>query len=138
MAVAAATLAALELIGRGAEDSQGSSAPGSVVVFVRGQDEIARLTVDELRELPQVHVTVAGRDQDGPLLTTVLRAIGVEDVSRVTIVGLGAYDDGRLELSAGQLSEAVVDFSDRGTVKVCGAGIAWADWVRDVTEITIH
>lgn len=138
VALAAVALAALELIGKGTGDSEGSSVPGYAVVFSRGQEEIGRLTVADLRELPQAHITAAGKNQDGPLLTSALKAVGLEGVKGVTIIGMGVRDDGRLDLGAAELPSVVLDFSDRGTVKACSPDLAWADWVRDVTEIAVR
>ena len=86
----------------------------------------------------QTQVVIDGKEQDGPLLVTVLRDAGVGDFASVTIRGAGVRDDGRLTLSRTKAARGVLlDFSDRGTVKVCGPELDWADWVRDVLTIDV-
>jgi hypothetical protein len=53
--------------------------------------------------------------------------------------GAGIRDDGHLTLTAAQAAQhVVVDFTERGTVKVCGPDLLRPDWVRDVISIDVR
>jgi hypothetical protein len=89
-----------------------------------------------LRALPQASLMIDGKTQDGPLLRTVLDDAGADPAASVEISGAGIRDEGRLVLSAGEVDREVqLDFSERGTVKVCSAWMARGEWVRDVVSI---
>ena len=54
----------------------------------------------------------------------------------VLVTGAGLRDKGSLTLTPAQVRQRVqIDFSDRGTVKVCGPKLYHAEWVRDVLSI---
>jgi hypothetical protein len=106
---------------------------------VRGDTVLRRFSVVDLRALPQARITIDGKEQDGPTLPAVLEAAGVPAPARVTVIGAGLRDSGKLVLPAALVTkQVIVDFSDRGTVKVCTPRVAWARWVRDVREIRVH
>ncbi len=68
---------------------------------------------------------IDGKKQDGPLLRTLLDDAGADPSASVEVSGAGIRDEGRLALTADQVDRDVqLDFSDRGTVKVCGAWLA--------------
>jgi len=57
----------------------------------------------------------------------------------LTVRGPGVRDDGLLVLERDQLTgDVVLDFANRGTVKIAGPDIAWADRVRDITELEVE
>lgn len=99
---------------------------------------IASFTMDEIRDLPTHTVSQFGKWEEGPQLLLVLSEAGVEEFSQVTITGQGVRDDGVIVLTRDEIDEDVVlDLANRGTVKVAGPDIAWADRVRDVVEIKV-
>ena len=56
----------------------------------------------------------------------------------MTVIGAGLRDVGKLVLPPTLVTDqTVIDFSERGTVKVCSPKVAWARWVRDVKEIRV-
>ena len=115
-----------------------SPAPAYSVKVERGGELLKHYDLAALHALPQTQVVIDGKEQDGPLLETVLRDAGVGDFASVTIRGAGVRDDGRLTLSRAEAGRGVLlDFSDRGTVKACGPRLDWADWVRDVLTIDV-
>jgi hypothetical protein len=70
------------------------------------------------------------------IAATLLRDAGAGTYDSVDVRGAGLRDGGRLTLTLAQVKRKVqLDFSDRGTVKVCGPNIPWADWVRDVISL---
>ena len=112
--------------------------PGYTVAVLVDGDLVRRLTPDELSGLPQTTVMADGKEQQGPTLRAVLDAAGVGAFVRVDVRGMGLRDDGRLRLTAAQVDgETILDFSDRGTVKVVSPDLDWRDRVRDVTELRV-
>jgi hypothetical protein len=112
--------------------------PGYTVAVLRGGDVLRRFTPADLRRLPQVTITADGKEQDGPTVHAVLSAAGVTDFDRLEVRGMGLRDDGRLTLAARQVGEdLVLDFTDRGTLKVVSPDLDWGDRVRDVTELRV-
>jgi len=104
-----------------------------------GTRVVASYTVEELEDLGVVKIVALGKDEEGPSLARVLQASGVESYERVIIHGAGIRDDGEIELTAKQVSRNVIfDIANRGTVKVVGPEIAYADRVRDVTEVVVE
>lgn len=115
--------------------------PSVYSVAVTRDGEILRtFAVAELEALPAVTFTSEGKTQKGPTLLSVLDAAGVDDdFGEVVITGMGVRDEGRLVLSAEQLDDRVVlDFAERGTVKVVSPTLSWRERVRDVVEIAVR
>lgn len=120
---------------------EGPAAPPAYSVRVTRDGAVLRaFTVADLRALPQASEAVDGKQQEGPTLPAVLVAAGVEDgYESLVITGLGLRDDGRLALPAARIDEAVLlDFSDRGTLKVVSPSLDWSERVRDVVEIAVR
>ncbi len=104
-----------------------------------GTRVLASYTVDDLKALGEATIVVDGKTEQGPRLIQVLQAAGVKQFTRLEIRGAGVRDDGFITLSASDVDENVLlDIANRGTVKVVGPKIAWADRVRDVTEIVVE
>ena len=109
------------------------------IVVTRGGVTLAEFTVDELRELPQHRISQFGKWEEGPAVLDVLAAAGVDDFERLVVTGQGVRDSGRLELDAAEVTPNVVlDFANRGTVKIASPDITWGDRVRDVTELEVR
>jgi len=121
---------------KGDESSTGDSSPGYSISVSRSGEVVKEYDLAALRALPQVSLVMAGKEQAGPLLRTLLDDAGVDRSAAVDVVGAGIRDDGRLTLTPSQVDERVqLDFSERGTVKVCSAWLERSDWVRDVISI---
>lgn len=109
------------------------------VAVVAGDETLAIFTADELRAMEQVGIVAQGQNQEGPALLGVLKEAGVDSFERLVIRGQGLRDDGVIELErAAVTDEVVLDFAERGTVKVAGPDIEWADRVRDVQVIEVR
>lgn len=120
----------------GDASSDGGTSPGYSITVRQDGEVLRKYDLAALRALPQASVVIDGKTQDGPLLRTVLKDAGVDSRDSVEVMGAGIRDEGRLTLTARQVDRAVqLDFSDRGTVKVCGPSLGRADWVRDVVSI---
>jgi hypothetical protein len=52
---------------------------------------------------------------------------------------MGIRDEGRLVLAAAELDDRVLlDFAERGTVKIVSPELSWRERVRDVVEIAVR
>jgi hypothetical protein len=137
--VVAAVLAAWGLQARyagGAGSSKGDPAPAYSIAVKRDGRLLKTYDLAALRALPQSRVVIDGKQQTGPSLTVVLKDAGAGRFDSVEVRGAGLRDKGSLTLTAADVLKGVqIDFSDRGTVKVCGPGLYHAEWVRDVISI---
>jgi hypothetical protein len=138
-AVAAIVVAAWALqVGAtgGGESSKGGSPPPYSIEVGRRGEVLKKYDLAALRALPQTLTVIDGRAQTGPSLTALLEDAGVGAFDSVEIRGAGLRDKGSLTLTAAEVARRVqIDYSDRGTVKVCGPKLYHAEWVRDVLTI---
>jgi len=112
--------------------------PAYVVEVVRHGRVVRRFTPAELSRLPQRTITSYGKEQRGPSVRAVLEAVGIGGFSRLEVRGMGLRDDGRLTLRSVQINdELILDFTDRGTLKVVSPDLDWRDRVRDVTQLRV-
>ena len=137
--VVAAVLVAWVLQARyagGAGSSKDAPAPPYSIAVMKDGKTLKNYDLAALHALPQSTVTIDGKTQDGPSLTALLHDAGVTSYSAVDVKGAGLRDRGSLTLDPAQVRQHVqLDFSDRGTVKVCGPELYHAEWVRDVVSI---
>ena len=118
------------------EDAPAS--PYAITVMDNGRT-LRKYDLAALQALPQTRVVIDGKAQTGPALATLLTDAGAAKYDSVVVRGAGIRDDGSLTLTAAQVGRRVqLDFSDRGTIKVCGPNLTHADWVRDVLTIDAH
>ena len=116
----------------------GQAAADYRVVVRRDGAELRSYSLEDLRRFESHKFTQSGLTEEGPSVRDVLSDAGVEDFARLTVVGLGIKDDGLLVLDADQVDEDVLlDFANRGTVKIAGPNITRAERVRDVTELRV-
>ena len=92
-------------------------------------------TADKLKNLPTAQVTVQGKVEEGPKLLEVLQAAGIEDFKQVTISG----SNGEITLSQQQVTEQIIlDFTNRGTVKLAAVDIPKEGWIKDISLIEVE
>ncbi len=109
------------------------------ITVTRGGKTEAVLGLEDLRALPSRTVEMQGQEQSGPTLLSVLAEADIERFRSVRVIGMGVRDDGVIVLLPSQLDEDVLlDIAERGTTKVCGPEIPWADRVRDVQRIEVR
>lgn len=121
---------------KGGESSAGDSPPGYSITVRQAGEILKKYDLASLRALPQTAVMVDGKEQEGPLLRSLLDDAGVDPSATVHVAGAGIRDEGRLTLTARQVDRDVqLDFSERGTAKVCSAWLGRGEWVRDVISI---
>jgi hypothetical protein len=121
----------------GGETPKGGSPPAYSIKVEQGGAVLKEYDLAALHALPQASAEIDGKEQSGPLLATVLADAGAPRSRTVEVRGAGLRDPGRLTLTAAQVARDVqLDFSDRGTVKVCSAWLERREWVRDVLTIS--
>jgi hypothetical protein len=92
------------------------------------------VTLDAVKALPLAQLTVEGKVQEGPKLMDVLALAGVTDFSEVILTGSSAPNT----LTRAQVDDnTILDFSNRGTMKLATTYIPKAEWTKDITEITV-
>ena len=92
------------------------------------------VTLDSVKALALVQITVEGKVQEGPKLLDILALAGVTDFAEVTITGSGAPST----LTRDQVDDnTILDFSNRGTMKLATNYIPKANWTKDITGITV-
>jgi hypothetical protein len=118
---------------------QASSVQGYQIVVTRDGRELAGFDLEELRALPQSKVVVDGKTESGPALGDVLKAAGVSNFTSVTVRGMGLRDSGTITLLRAEVGpDVLLDFAQRGTMKVVSPDLAWEARVRDVTGIEVR
>ena len=128
---AVATAWALQSVGEAGSDYR--------VTVARDGSVAAAFDLDALRKLPARKVVMQGQEQQGPSLLSLLDKAGINSFDQVRVLGMGVRDDGVIVLKASQIDEDVLlDVAERGTTKLCGPRIAWADRVRDVQRIEVR
>ena len=139
IALAAAVAAAWALQGTfagGAESPKGDSAPPYSITVKRGGEVLKTYDLAALHALPQTRAVIDSKEQTGPSLVALLADAGATGYESVDVRGAGLRDKGSLTLTAAEVLKGVqIDFSDRGTVKICGPELYHAEWVRDVVSI---
>ena len=109
------------------------------VAIVRDEETLRTFDLEELNVFPAKQIMMQGELQQGPPLLDVLEAAGITEFTAVVVTGVGLRDSGRIELRREEIDRGVLlDFSSRGTVKICGPEIAWEDRVRDVERVEVR
>jgi hypothetical protein len=114
---------------------------GYAIAVFRGETQIATLTLDDLKVLPQKELsTPDGKTQHGPTLRSVLTKAGVAGFKEVTVDGFskGRLATAQLTLTSVQVHEEVLlDLTKRGTAKLTAADIPAGDWIIDVAKVSV-
>lgn len=111
---------------------------GYEVRVLDGDTVLGSFDLADLEKIGYDTITVDGKKEEGPRLSRVLQAAGVDEYSSVTINGAAVRDDGTITLTRAEVeNDVLLDVALRGTVKVVGPDIAWGDRVRDVTDIVV-
>ena len=112
--------------------------PSGYAVTVRsGGHVVGHLDLAALRSLPAIDVSTpqsTGKQvQHGPRVRAALSHAGVQKFSKLRAVALAGT--AQTFTSAEIDDQVVLDFDNRGTVKLAGAHLATTRWVREVTEL---
>ena len=92
------------------------------------------VTLEALKKLPLASITVDGKAQEGPKLLDILTLAGVTDFAEVTLTGSASP----ATLTRAQVDDnTILDFNNRGTLKLATTYIPMPDWTKDISEISV-
>ena len=92
------------------------------------------VTIDDLKALPLMQVTVEGKVEEGPGLLDVLTLAGITEFMEVSLTG----SSNPATLSRQQVDDnTILDFNNHGTVKLATTYIPKSNWTKDVAEIKV-
>ncbi|WP_420799454.1 hypothetical protein [Mycobacterium celatum] len=116
----------------------GRSAPEEILVVQQHSQVLARFTLPQLQNLPQVEIRTpqsrGAQVQKGPTVRSVLDAAHATGVTSVRVVGRGPQT-----LTAAELTDQVIlNVTKRHTLKLAGAKLDLSRWVRDVTGLDVN
>lgn len=117
-----------------APPTQPAAGGGGVLLTVTGPGGVSKgFSAADLQALPQAKITVDGKDEEGPSLADVLKAAGITDFAELTLTG-----DVSMTLTRAQVTgDVILDFTNRGTVKLAATSIPKDTWVKDITRIEV-
>jgi predicted flap endonuclease-1-like 5' DNA nuclease len=118
-----------------AEARKNAEVPGKAVFVVVKPDGVSQpFGMDDLKKLPLTTIFADGSPQEGPTLLAVLKAAGVAHFQEVAVTGR----EGTKKLArAGVTSDLVLDFNNRGSVKLASPTMPRDERIRDITRIEI-
>ncbi len=90
--------------------------------------------MDDLKKLPLTTIIVSGKPQEGPALADVLKAANIQDYTQVTVIGTGQVVLQKDEVTP----QVVLDFNNRGTVKLASPALPIPSPVQDITTIKVE
>lgn len=91
------------------------------------------VTAEVIASLPAASEVIEGKSQDGPRVSDLLKAAGVDDYAQLIFSGTGTYT-----VTADQVNEhLILDLSNRGTYKMASPDIPKVDWVKDIARIEV-
>jgi hypothetical protein len=106
----------------------------AIFQLVKPDRTVVNFTVADLKKLPFTSIVVGAKPQEGPALLAVLDAAGVTDFKQVTVSG-----DGSVTLTKEQITgEVVLDFANRGTVKIASPDLPIPSPAKDITLIVVE
>lgn len=119
-----------------ASASDSTPIPDLPVLFqiVRPDASVFDMTLAAVKGLKLTSLTVEGKVQEGPSLKDVLGLAGITEFSEVTLNGSSAS----VTLTFDQVdANTILDFSNRGTMKLATTYVPKAEWTKDITEIVV-
>jgi hypothetical protein len=108
------------------------------IKFFLNDNQVAALGLTELHTLTDVTLTIAGKSEVGPTLSSVLALAGIKDFSDIKVSGMlkGRLATGELTLKQSDVTdEVILSYNNQGKTKLCGAQIPDSSWIIDVAEI---
>ncbi|MCV7234663.1 hypothetical protein [Mycobacterium branderi] len=117
----------------------GRSAPEEMLVVQQRSQVLARFTLPQLQDFPQVEIRTpqsrGSQVQKGPTVRSILDAAHATGVTSVRVVGR----DPAQTLTAGELTDQVIlNITKRHTLKLAGTNLDLSRWVRDVTGLDVN
>lgn len=124
--------------GCGTNNSKTTKVDSSAPVLFKVIDQNGRQTdfsISALKALPLITATINNKVQGGPSLVSVLKKAGISEFEKVTVHG---KDGTECTLTFKQCDKkSILDFTNRGTVKLATKYINMDKWAKDITKITV-
>jgi hypothetical protein len=124
-------------ISDGAKSNQNASEKASsLIVFqlMRADWGMQTFSLDDLKKLPLATIFAEGNPQEGPSLLAVLKSSGVMEFQEVAITGR----EGTKKMTKSEINdEVILDFNNRGSVKLVSPRMPHEARIRDITRIII-
>lgn len=110
------------------------AAAGVVFVVVKPDGSSQPFRMDDLKKLPLTTIFADGSPQEGPTLLAVLKAAGVAEFQEVAVTGR----EGTKKLARAEVTDQLVlDFNNRGSVKLASPTMPRDERIRDITRIEV-
>lgn len=111
-----------------------AAASAALFQIVKSDGAKFDVMLEAVKGLPLASITVDGKVQEGPKLLDILKLAGITDFVEVTLTGSSAA----ATLTREQVDDnTILDFSNRGTMKLATTYIPKANWTKDITEIAV-
>ena len=112
-----------------------SSAEPALFKIVKADGRTFDVTLSAVKGLPLAQVAVDGSVEEGPKLIDVLGLAAITDFSEITLTGSSAP----VTLTRDQVDDnTILDFTNRGTMKLATTYVPKAQWTKDITEIRVN
>jgi hypothetical protein len=111
---------------------------GYQIKLFQNDQQVASLGLTELHTLPDVTLTMSGKSEVGPTLSSVLELAGIKNFSDIKVSGMlkGRLATGELTLKQSDITgEVILSYNNQGKTKLCGVRIPDTSWIIDVVEI---
>ena len=111
-----------------------SSDPETIFELVKPDGSKVAFRMNDLKNLPLTTIFADGSPQEGPTLLAVLKSSKVENFKEVAVTGReGTKYLPRTEVT----DQLVLDFNNRGSVKLASPTMPRDERIRDITRIEI-
>lgn len=110
--------------------------PVSTALFqvIKPDGSIFSISWDDLKKLPLASLTVDGKVEEGVKLSDVLTAAGITEYIEVSLSGSASP----VTLTHDQVDDnTILDFTNRGTVKLSSTYVPKPEWTKDISEIKV-
>lgn len=106
----------------------------AVFVVIKPDGSSQPFRMDDLKKLPLTTIFADGSPQEGPTVLAVLKAASVGEFEEVAVTGR----EGTKKLVRADVTEQLVlDFNNRGSVKLASPTMPRDERIRDITRIEI-
>jgi hypothetical protein len=113
---------------------QPTAGSGALFQVVKEDGSSVAFSWDDLKKLPLANISVEGKIEEGPRLSDVLKAAGVNEFKEVSLSG----SSNPVTLTRAQIDDnTILDFNNHGTVKLSSTYIPKPEWTKDVSEIRV-
>lgn len=117
------------------QELQPTPVSGVLFIVVKPDGGQVGFTWDDLKKLPLAQMTAEGKIEEGVKLLDVLSAAGITEFSEVNLSGSSSPATLTFEQVTDETT--ILDFTNRGTVKLATLHIPKADWTKDVARIEV-